>query len=163
MILCAVAAFGHLAALERIPQAIAGLVEQMGLGPVGFLLLMNVIFIFAGMVMDVPVALALLVPLLAPVALANGADPVHLGIVICFNLCIGLVSPPLGGCLLIVSTVTGVNYWKLARAVMPFVFAEIIVLGILVFTPEISLWLPRTLGLWQYKKKTHTGKAIQRN
>ncbi|MGY3438085.1 MULTISPECIES: TRAP transporter large permease [unclassified Marinovum] len=149
MILCAVAAFGHLAALERIPQAIAGLVEQMGLGPVGFLLLMNLIFIVAGMVMDVPVALALLVPLLAPVALANGADPVHLGIVICFNLCIGLVSPPLGGCLLIVSTVTGVNYWKLARAVMPFVFAEIIVLGILVFTPEISLWLPRTLGLWK--------------
>ena len=149
MILCAVAAFGHLAALERIPQAIAGLVEQMGLGPVGFLLLMNLIFILAGMVMDVPVALALLVPLLAPVALMNGADPVHLGIVICFNLCIGLVSPPLGGCLLIVSTVTGVNYWKLARAVMPFVFAEIIVLGVLVFTPEISLWLPRTLGLWK--------------
>ena len=93
--------------------------------------------------------LALLVPLLAPVALANGADPVHLGIVICFNLCIGLVSPPLGGCLLIVSTVTGVDYWRLARAVMPFVFAEIIVLGVLVFTPEISLWLPRTLGLWK--------------
>ncbi|MBM2293226.1 TRAP transporter large permease [Sulfitobacter pseudonitzschiae] len=149
MILCAVAAFGHLAALERIPQAIAGLVDQIGLGPVGFLLVMNLIFILAGMVMDVPVALALLVPLLAPVALANGADPVHLGIVICFNLCIGLVSPPLGGCLLIVSTVTGVNYWKLARAVMPFVFAELIVLGILVFTPEISLWLPRTLGLWK--------------
>ncbi|PLS21431.1 TRAP transporter large permease [Neptunicoccus cionae] len=149
MILCAVAAFGHLAALERIPQAIAGLVEQMGLGPVGFLLVMNLIFIIAGMVMDVPVALALLVPLLAPVALANGADPVHLGIVICFNLCIGLVSPPLGGCLLIVSTVTGVDYWKLARAVLPFVVAEIIALGILVFTPEISLWLPRTLGLWK--------------
>ncbi|QFT61156.1 Sialic acid TRAP transporter permease protein SiaT (plasmid) [Sulfitobacter sp. THAF37] len=149
MILCAVAAFGHLAALERIPQAIAGLVDQLGLGPVGFLLVMNLLFIIAGMVMDVPVALALLVPLLAPVALANGADPVHLGIVICFNLCIGLVSPPLGGCLLIVSTVTGVNYWKLARAVMPFVCAEIIVLGVLVFTPEISLWLPRTLGLWR--------------
>ncbi|MCZ4254152.1 TRAP transporter large permease [Sulfitobacter sp. PR48] len=149
MILCAVAAFGHLAALERIPQAIAGLVDQMGLGPVGFLIVMNILFIFAGMVMDVPVALALLVPLLAPVALANGADPVHLGIVICFNLCIGLVSPPLGGCLLIVSTVTGVDYWRLARAVMPFVFAEIIVLGVLVFTPEISLWLPRTLGLWK--------------
>ncbi|APE45968.1 transporter (plasmid) [Sulfitobacter alexandrii] len=149
MILCAVAAFGHLAALERIPQAIAGLVDQMGLGPVGFLLVMNLLFIIAGMVMDVPVALALLVPLLAPVALANGADPVHLGIVICFNLCIGLVSPPLGGCLLIVSTVTGVNYWRLARAVMPFVVAEIIVLGVLVFTPEISLWLPRTLGLWR--------------
>ncbi|MEZ0468315.1 TRAP transporter large permease [Phaeobacter sp. SYSU ZJ3003] len=149
MILCAVAAFGHLAALERIPQAVARLVESLGLGPVGFLITMNVLFILAGMIMDVPVALALLVPLLAPVALANGADPVHLGIVICFNLCIGLVSPPLGGCLLIVSTVTGVNYWRLARAVVPFIVAEIIVLGILVFTPDISLWLPRTLGLWK--------------
>ncbi|WP_372609538.1 TRAP transporter large permease [Aquicoccus sp.] len=149
MILCAVAAFGHLAALERIPQAIAGLVDGLGLGPVGFLIAMNLLFIIAGMIMDVPVALALLVPLLAPVALANGADPIHLGIVICFNLCIGLVSPPLGGCLLIVSTVTGVNYWKLARAIAPFIIAEIIVLGILVSVPEISLWLPRTLGLWK--------------
>lgn len=148
MILCAVAAFGHLAALERIPQAISSLVEQMGLGPVGFLIMMNVIFIFAGMVLDITVALALLVPLLAPVALANGADPVHLGIVICFNLSVGLVSPPLGGCLLIVSTVTGMNYWALARRVIPFVLIELIVLGVLMFVPEITLWLPRTMGLW---------------
>ena len=148
MILCAVAAFGHLAALERIPQAVAEIVERMGLGPIGFLVAMNVIFIIAGMVLDITVALALLVPLLAPVALANGADPVHLGIVICFNLSIGLVSPPLGGCLLIVSSVTGVRYWELARKVIPFVIAEIAVLAILVAAPEISLWLPRAMGLW---------------
>ena len=147
MILCAVAAFGHLAALERIPQALAALVDRMGLGPVGYLLVMNVLFIIAGMVLDVTVALALLVPLLAPVALANGADPVHLGIVICFNLSIGLVSPPLGGCLLIVSTVTGVRYWELARKVIPFVIAEIVVLGLLVAVPDISLLLPRLMGL----------------
>lgn len=148
MILCAVAAFGHLAALERIPQALAELVDRMGLGPVGYILVMNVLFIIAGMVLDVTVALALLVPLLAPVALANGADPVHLGIVICFNLSIGLVSPPLGGCLLIVSTVTGVRYWDLARKVIPFVIAEIVVLGLLVAVPDISLALPRLMGLW---------------
>lgn len=148
MILCAVAAFGHLASLERIPQALAALVEQMGLGPVGYLIVMNVLFILAGMVLDVTVALALLVPLLAPVALANGADPVHLGIVICFNLSVGLITPPLGGCLLIVSTVTGVRYWVLARKIIPFVIAEIVVLGILVAFPEISLTLPRAMGLW---------------
>lgn len=148
IILCAVAALGHVAALERVPQAIAGLVQELGLGPVGFLLVMNLIFIVAGMVLDITVALALLVPLLAPVALANGADPVHLGIVICFNLSIGLVSPPLGGCLLIVSTVTGINYWALARRVMPFVIVEILVLGVLIFVPEISLMLPRAMGLW---------------
>jgi len=148
IILCAVAALGHIASLERVPQAISDLVTGMGLGPVGFLLLMNLIFILAGMVLDITVALALLVPLLAPVALANGADPVHLGIVICFNLSVGLVSPPLGGCLLIVSTVTGVNYWALAAKVLPFVIAEILVLGVLVFVPEISLYLPRAMGLW---------------
>lgn len=147
MILVAVAALGHLAALERIPQAIASGVTDLGLGPLEFMLVMNIIFILGGMVLDIPVALALLVPLLAPVALAQGADPTHLGIVICFNLCIGLVSPPLGGCLLVVSTVTKVNYWRLAAAVMPFVIVEIIVLGILIAVPEISLALPRALGL----------------
>lgn len=148
IILCAVAALGHVASLERVPQAISGLVTELGLGPVGFLLVMNLIFIIAGMVLDITVALALLVPLLAPVALANGADPVHLGIVICFNLSVGLVSPPLGGCLLIVSTVTGVNYWALAARVIPFVIVEILVLGLLLFVPEISLFLPRAMELW---------------
>lgn len=148
IILCAVAALGHVASLERVPQAIAAAVDSLGLGPIGFLLLMNAIFIVAGMVLDITVALALLVPLLAPVALADGADPVHLGIVICFNLSIGLVSPPLGGCLLIVSTVTGMNYWALAAKVIPFVIAEILVLGLLVAVPDISLLLPRLMGLW---------------
>ncbi|MCE8539993.1 TRAP transporter large permease [Ruegeria pomeroyi] len=148
VVLCAIAAFGHLASLEKVPQAISALITDLGLGPVGFMLAMNLLFILAGMFLDIPMALALLVPLVAPVALANGADPVHLGIVICFNLTIGLVSPPMGGCLLIVSTVTGVNYWTLARAVIPFVLVEILVLGVLVFVPEISLYLPRAFGLW---------------
>ena len=148
MVVSAIAAFGHLASLERIPQAISNLVTEAGLGPLGFMLLMNLLFIIAGMFLDIPMALALIVPLLAPVALANGTDPVHLGIVICFNLTVGLVSPPMGGCLLIVSTVTGLNYWQLARAVIPFVIVEILVLGVLVMVPEISLVLPRAMGLW---------------
>jgi tripartite ATP-independent transporter DctM subunit len=147
IVLSAVAAFGHLASLEKVPQAISALITDLGLGPVGFMLAMNLLFILAGMFLDIPMALALLVPLVAPVALANGADPVHLGIVICFNLTVGLVSPPMGGCLLIVSTVTGLNYWKLARAVIPFVIVEILVLGVLIFVPEISLVLPRAFGL----------------
>ena len=148
VVLSAIAAFGHLASLERVPQAISGLITDLGLGPVGFMLAMNLLFILAGMFLDIPMALALLVPLVAPVALAQGADPVHLGIVICFNLTIGLVSPPMGGCLLIVSTVTGLNYWTLARAVIPFVLVQIVVLGVLVFVPEITLFLPRTMGFW---------------
>ncbi|WP_018698172.1 TRAP transporter large permease [Amorphus coralli] len=147
MIITAIAALGHLGALERLPEAISSGVTELGLGPVGYMILLNVLFLFAGMVLDVPVALALLVPLLAPVALEQGADPVHLGIVLCFNLCIGLVSPPLGGCLLVVSAVTKTNYWKLARAVIPFVLVEIVVLGVLVAFPEISLAIPRAFGV----------------
>ncbi|MBO6824763.1 MAG: TRAP transporter large permease [Sneathiella sp.] len=146
IIICAVSALGYLGALERLPEAISDMVAALGLGPMGYMLVLNVIFLVAGMVLDIPVALALLVPLLAPVALANGADPVHLGIVLCFNLCIGLISPPLGGCLLVVSTVTGENYWRLARAIVPFVIVQIGVLALLVHFPEISLFLPRAFG-----------------
>ena len=147
MLITAVAALGHLGALERLPEAIATTVTDLGLGPIEYLIVLNVIFLLAGMVLDIPVALALLVPLLAPVALAQGADPIHLGIVLCFNLCIGLVSPPLGGCLLVVSAVSRIDYWRLARAVIPFVLAEIFVLAILVAFPGITLALPHALGL----------------
>ncbi len=77
IIICAVSALGYLGALERIPEWISGAVDRLGLGPGGYMLVMNVIFLLAGMVLDIPVALALLVPLLAPVALAQGVDPVH--------------------------------------------------------------------------------------
>lgn len=147
MIIAAIAALGHLGALERLPETIAATVTELGLGPVAFMIVLNVILLVAGMVLDIPVALALLVPLLAPVALAQGADPVHLGIIVCFNLSLGLATPPVGGCLLVVSAVTRTNYWRLAAAVIPFVLAEIAVLALLVAVPEISLALPRALGL----------------
>lgn len=147
MIIAAVSALGHLGALERLPETIAATVTELGLGPVEYMILLNLIFLASGMVLDTPVALALLVPLLAPVAIEQGADPVHLGIVLCFNLTLGLISPPLGGALLVVSTVTGINYWRLARAVLPFLLVEIAVLVVLVWIPEITLWLPRTMGL----------------
>lgn len=147
MIIAAVAALGHLGALERIPEWIASQVSDLGLGPLEYMILLNLIFLVAGMVLDLPVAIALLVPLLAPVALAQGADPVHLGIILCFNLCIGLITPPLGGCLLVVAAVTRMSYWRLARAVLPFVFVEVVVLAALIAFPQISLALPRAFGL----------------
>ncbi len=147
IILGAVASLGYIAGLLQWPQLLAQLVSDAGLSGLQYLFVMNVIFLIAGMIMDIPVALSLLVPILAPVALAQGVDPVHLGIVLCFNLCIGLVTPPLGGCLIVVSTVTGVNYWRLARAILPFVVAEVVVLALLVLVPELSLFLPRLAGL----------------
>lgn len=130
----------------QLPQALAQLVTEAGITGLQYILVLNVIFLAAGMVMDIPVALTLLVPILAPLALEQGANPVHLGIVLCFNLCIGLITPPLGGCLIVVSTISKVKYWVLARAVLPFVAAEVLVLAILVLVPELSLFLPRLMG-----------------
>lgn len=147
VILVAVAALGHLASLEQIPQGIAQWVKALDLGAAEYLLLLNAIFILAGMVFDIPISLALLVPLLVPAAIEGGVHPVHVGIMVCFNLCIGLITPPMGGCLMVVSAVTQVRYWDLARAIAPFALAEIAVLGLLVAFPELSLFLPRLAGL----------------
>ncbi|SDE67342.1 TRAP transporter large permease [Ruegeria marina] len=147
VILCAIAAFSYLAALYQLPRRLGEEVAELGLGPVGYLIAINVVFLLAGMVMDVKAAVALLAPILVPVALEMGADPVHLGIVICFNITLGLLSPPFGGVLIIISTVTSVNYWSLVRAVAPFLTAQIALLLILTLFSEITLWLPRSLGL----------------
>ena len=147
VILGAVACFGWLAGHEQLPQKLAGFVTDLGLGRTEYLLAVNLIFVVAGMFLDVPVALALLVPLLAPPALALGTDPVHLGIALCLNLTIGMITPPLGGCLLVVSAVTKVDYWVLARAILPFAAAELVVLLAICLVPDISLFLPRLFGL----------------
>ena len=147
MILSAVACFGWLAGHEQLPTRLAAFVTEMGLGRVEDLIVINLIFVAAGMFLDPPVALALLVPLLAPPAVALGVDPVHLGIVLCLNLTIGLITPPVGGCLLTVSTVCKVEYWALARAILPFAVLEALLLLLLVLVPEFSLFLPRWFGL----------------
>jgi tripartite ATP-independent transporter DctM subunit len=147
MILGAVACFGWLAGHEQLPTRLASFVTEMGLGRIEYLLVINVIFVIAGMFLDPPVALALLVPLLAPAALALGSDPVHLGIVLCLNLTIGLITPPVGGCLLTVSAVCKVEYWALSRAIVPFAVLEMILLLVIALVPECSLMLPRAFGL----------------
>jgi TRAP-type C4-dicarboxylate transport system permease large subunit len=110
-------------------------------------MLINLVFLGAGMVMDVKAAVALFAPIVVPAALLLGIDPVHLGIVICFNITVGLLSPPLGGVLLILATTVGMNYWRLIRATLPFLVAELLFLLVLTLIPDISLTLPRALGL----------------
>jgi len=146
LLLSAVAAFGYLAGLQQLPARLAGWLIGWGFEGNLYLLLLNVVFLVAGMFLEVPVALALLVPLLAPTAVSMGVDPVHLGIMICLNLTIGMASPPFGACLIIVSTVTGIGYWKLCRAVIPFVLLEIAVLLLITYVPALTMTLPRLVG-----------------
>jgi tripartite ATP-independent transporter DctM subunit len=149
MILFAAAIFGYLIAIKDVPQAITDLVASAGIDGLGYLLLINLVFFIAGMFMDVAMALVLLVPLLVPAAIVSGADPVHVGVLSCLNLTIGLVTPPFGGCLMVVSATSGVNYLRLAFAVLPFIAAEVAVLIVLILFPEITLAIPQALGLIQ--------------
>ncbi|MBP0615099.1 TRAP transporter large permease [Jiella mangrovi] len=146
ILLAAVAIFSYLAGIEQIPLALARLLDSLGLDGWKYLLLLNGIFLVAGMFLEVPVALALFVPLLVPPAIASGADPIHLGIVIVVNLTLGMVTPPFGAALLVVSAVSNAPYWSIARAALPFLAVQLVLLGVLTFVPEITLALPRALG-----------------
>ncbi|MGR3463011.1 MAG: TRAP transporter large permease [Roseovarius sp.] len=146
IILAAISILGFLSGQMGWPQILSGWVEQMGLTGTKFLFFLLLIFLVAGMFMDTPVAMTLLIPLFVPQALAQGINPVHLGIVLCFNLCIGLITPPLGKCLVVVAALTDTNYWRLASAALPFVVAQLLVLLALAYWPQISLSLPHLAG-----------------
>ena len=146
IILAAISVLGYLAGQMGWSQALAAWVADFGLTGTEYLFFLALIFLIAGMFMDTPVALTLLIPLFAPQALEQGISPVHLGIVLCFNLCIGLITPPLGKCLVVVSALTSLNYWRLARATLPFILVQVLLLLALVYFPAISLTLPRLFG-----------------
>jgi len=146
IILTAAACFGWIASLEQWPQKIGSIVTESGLTGVSFLLAINAFFLLAGMFMDVPMALALLVPLFGPAAMSQGIDPIHFGIVVCLNLTIGMVTPPIGACLIVVSAISRRSYLEVARATLPFVGVEVIVLLIITIFPDICLFVPRLLG-----------------
>lgn len=147
MLLGSVSMLDWLAGHEQLPRLLAGMISSAGMGPIEYMLVLNVFFVVAGTLLEPPVALALLVPILAPPALALGIHPVHLGITLCLNLTIGMITPPMGGSLMIVSAVTRVGYLELNRAIMPFVLVETALLFVIALVPEISLYLPRQFGL----------------
>lgn len=147
MIMTAAACSAYISSLKQWPEAISQAAIDLHLSGVSFLLLVNVIFFIAGMFMDVPMALALLVPLFGPAAVAQGIDPTHLGVVLCLNLTMGLITPPLGNCMVVVAAISGENYWDLVKATLPFVLVEVVVLLIITLVPWLSLMLPGLLGL----------------
>ncbi|WP_127107191.1 TRAP transporter large permease [Pararhodobacter zhoushanensis] len=146
IILAAISLLGYLAGQLGWSEALADWVDSIGLTGTKYLFFLIAIFLVAGMFMDTPVALTLLIPLFVPQAVEQGINPIHLGIVLCFNLCIGLITPPLGKCLVVVAALTDLNYWRLARAALPFIAVQILLLLALAYWPEISLALPRFAG-----------------
>ena len=147
MIIAASASLSYLIVLHQIPDALVEIVTSLGLHGISFVLLIMLLFIIMGMTFDFMLGLLVVVPLLAPIAVAQGTHPVALGVLICVNIAIGLITPPMGEGLLMVSTITGQRYWTLCMRALPFVAAEIITLLVITFFPELILALPRAMGL----------------
>lgn len=142
IIVAAAAMFGWILAVEQVPQLFAEWFRAVTTNPLLMLLIVNVIFFIAGMFVDSTTATLLLVPIVAPPVVAAGVDPIHLGIMVIFNLMIGTVTPPFGLSLFLLSSMTGVTMIALLRAMLPFYPPLLITLAILTVFPIFSLWLP---------------------
>ena len=127
--------------IENVPQAISGGLE--GRTAFEVLLLINVLFLVAGMIVDPNSAIIVLTPLIFPAAEALGIDPVHLGAVVVLNVAIGMISPPFGLNLFIGVTTFKVPYWEAAKSVWPFILVALVALAIVTYVPDLVMWLPR--------------------
>ena len=131
--------------LENVPQTIAGSMEGNTLFTV--LLLINLLFLFAGMFVDPNSAIIVLTPLIAPLANALNIDPVHLGAIIVLNVAIGMITPPFGLNIFIGIMTFKVPYWVVVKAVLPFILVVLVALAIVTYIPGIVMWLPRRFGV----------------
>ena len=137
--------FSFLMTSEGIPQAMAGGILDMGLGVIGFLLMVNLLLLLAGNVMEPSSIVLILAPILFPIAMALGIDPVHFGIIMVVNMEIGMCTPPVGLNLYVASGIAKMGITELTISVLPWLMTMVGFLLLVTYVPEISLWLPRLL------------------
>jgi tripartite ATP-independent transporter DctM subunit len=140
------AAFAWVLTVEGVPQALAEWIVGLHMGPIGFLIVVNIFLLIFGIFIEPLPGVMVLVPILAPVAMKLGVDPVHFAMIVIFNLTLGMVTPPVGGLLFVTSNVSKVPLQALVRELKPFLWAHGVVLLILTFVPALSTWLPQAAG-----------------
>jgi C4-dicarboxylate transporter DctM subunit len=139
------AVFGWLLTSHQVPLQVTKALSAISDNPMFFLFLINVSFLLIGCVFEVTAALIMTVPVLIPVALAYGIDPVHLGVVITANMGIGMVTPPVGICLYVACGISGVPMNSAIRDLTPFLAVMIATLLLITYVPAITLFLPQLL------------------
>ena len=139
--------FSFLMTNENIPQLLAEWLLDKGLGPIAFLLAVNVLLLVAGNFMEPSSIVLIMAPILFPVAVKLGIDPVHFGILIVVNMEVGMCHPPVGLNLYVASGITKMGITELTIAVWPWLLSMLCFLGLVTYWPTLSLWLPRTLGM----------------
>jgi C4-dicarboxylate transporter DctM subunit len=139
--------FSFVLANENIPNALADWMLSLNLGPWGFLLVVNLLLLVAGNFMEPSSIILIMSPILFPAATRLGIDPVHFGILIDVNMEVGLCHPPVGLNLYVASGIAKIGITDLTKAVMPWLLTMLVFLVIVTYWPELSLFLPRVLGM----------------
>ncbi|MBX9862228.1 MAG: TRAP transporter large permease subunit [Hyphomicrobium sp.] len=139
--------FTFLLTHEQIPQAMADWLIHQGFGPITFLLVVNVILLAAGCIMEPASVTLILAPILFPVAARLGIDPVHFGIIMVVNMEIGMITPPVGLNLYVASGISRLGLMTMSHAVVPWLCTMVAFLMVVTFWPDLSLALPRWLGM----------------
>jgi C4-dicarboxylate transporter DctM subunit len=139
--------FSFLMTSEQIPQVMAQWMLDKGLGVVAFLLFVNVLLLLAGNVMEPSSIVLIMAPILFPVAMKLGIDPVHFGIMMVVNMEVGMCHPPVGLNLYVASGITKMGITELTVAVWPWLLTMLVFLVIVTYWPALSIWLPQALGM----------------
>jgi tripartite ATP-independent transporter DctM subunit len=143
LIVAVAALFGWILSVERVPQQVAGAMLSVSTDPFVLLAIVNVLLIVVGMFLDSTTAILVIAPIIAKPLVAAGVDPVHLGMVVIFNLMIGLLTPPMGLALFLVADIAKVRMQDVLREMLPFYVPLVVTLLLITFVPAITLWLPR--------------------
>ncbi len=138
--------FNYIVASENVPNSVASLLDYLDMSPLVFLLFANFLFLLLGCFLDTTTIILVIVPIFIPACRALGIDLVHFGVVTVVNCMIGLITPPYGMLLFVVNGTTGIPIKDIVREVIPFLVALLVSLFLLVFFPELVLWLPRQFG-----------------
>jgi len=132
--------------INQVPQKITELMLSVSSNPLFFLLLVNILLLIVGCFIESGVAIIVLVPILAPVALKLGIDPLHFATVVVVNLCLGLLTPPMGVVLFVVCGIAKITLEEITKAVWPFMLAILIILFLITYIPSLTLVIPRYFG-----------------
>jgi tripartite ATP-independent transporter DctM subunit len=146
MLIAGALVFNYVVTVENIPNALRAFLAGYELTPTGFLILVNIILLILGCLLEGTTILLIVVPVLIPTAKALGIDLVHFGIVAVVNIMIGLITPPYGLLLFIMTNISGEPMRRIARETAPFLAAMLGALLLITLTPDITLWLPRMFG-----------------
>ncbi|MDN6322138.1 MAG: TRAP transporter large permease [Halomonas sp.] len=142
LIVAGASIFAWILTSNQVTQHVVTLLGPFADNPIATLIIINLVLIVVGCFMETIAAITILVPVLLPVAITAGVDPVHFGVIMVLNLMIGLLTPPVGMVLYVLSRVSGISFEKCMRGTLPFLVPLVVALLLVTFVPAISLWLP---------------------